>query len=55
MTNNIFDVERHLLIERMTNWQRNQMLKACKGKPRDLTTEQLKEFADMPHWKEVRE
>lgn len=39
------------IINSMTNWQRGQAGKACKGIWKDLNIEQLKFYASMPHWK----
>lgn len=42
---------REIVINRMTNWQRNQAGKACKGRWDRLSYEKLTEFANKPHWK----
>lgn len=45
--------ERQELLERMTNWQRNQALKECKGSLRDMPTERLRFWREAPHWKKA--
>ena len=39
------------LINLMTNWQRNQLGKACKGMWEKVELEQAQKYATMPHWK----
>lgn len=46
--------ERECIINSMTNWQRNQAGKACKGRWSKLSVEKADKFANMPHWKEQR-
>lgn len=38
-------------INKMTNWQRNKFLTACKGDVRSASTGMMEDYADMPHWK----
>lgn len=42
---------RRLIIECMTNWQRNQAGKACKGVWSKMSIERLEYFAQLKHWK----
>lgn len=46
--------ERQQIINEMTNWQRNQMLRACKGDVSKFSDEQLRHYTKLIHWKEVR-
>lgn len=41
------------LINSMTNWQRNQFMKAVKGNVKDAPLETAIEYASKPHWKQT--
>lgn len=43
--------KRLCLINKMTNWQRHQAAKACKGHWKRLTDEDLEKFTRLTHWK----
>ena len=43
--------KRQALLGRMTNWQRNQAGRKCKGQWDSLSMEQLEHYAALPHWK----
>lgn len=45
--------ERERIINSLTNWQSTQMMRACKGKVKNLTNDQLNHYAQLPHWKRM--
>jgi hypothetical protein len=48
------DGQIHITLGLMTNWQRNQAGKACKGDFRRVPLEKLVEFSNLPHHKAAR-
>lgn len=44
--------KRQRLLNKLTNWQRNQAGKACKGAWERMSLEQLEKFTNLPHWKQ---
>ena len=45
------EATRREIIDKMTNWQRNQAAKACKGAWRKLSIERLEYYINLKHWK----
>ncbi len=40
------------LINKMTNWQRNRFMRACKGNIRAVPVDLVEQYTNLPHWKQ---
>lgn len=47
------ELQRQRLIGSMTNWQRNQAGRKCKGNWSRLSIYDLQHYANLPHWKKA--
>lgn len=46
---------KRVLLNQMTNWQRNKFLFAIKGNVKTASLGMLQDYAVMPHWKKTRQ
>lgn len=44
---------KNVLINKMTNWQRNKFLIAFKGDLRNVSVNTYQDYLGMPHWKQT--